>query len=33
MRRLIVSAEDQSGLVAALNPSTPRSTAPDDPGL
>jgi hypothetical protein len=28
MRRLIVSAEDQSGLVAALTPSTPRS-----PGL
>jgi hypothetical protein len=28
MRRLIVSAEDQSGLVAALNPSTPHS-----PGL
>jgi len=25
MRRLIVSTEDQSGLVAALNPSTPRS--------
>jgi hypothetical protein len=25
MRRLIVSAEDQSGLVAALTPSTPRS--------
>ena len=25
MRQLIVSAEDQSGLIAALNPSTPRS--------
>lgn len=25
MRRLILSAEDQSGLVAALNSSTPRS--------
>jgi hypothetical protein len=33
MRRLIVSAEDQFGLVAALNPSTPRSPAPDDPSL
>ena len=33
MRRLIVSAEDQSGLVAALNPSTPPSPAPDDPSL
>lgn len=33
MRRLIVSAEDQSGLVAALNPSNPRSPAPDDPSL
>ncbi len=33
MRRLIVSAEDQSGLVAALNPSTPSSPAPDDPSL
>ena len=33
MRRLIVSAEDQSGLVAALNPSTPRSPAPGDPSL
>jgi hypothetical protein len=30
MRRLIVSAEDQSGLVAALNPSP---LAPDDPTL
>jgi hypothetical protein len=33
MRRLIVSAEDQSGLVAALNPSTPPSPTPDDPSL
>jgi len=33
MRRLIVSAEDQSGLVAALTPGTPRSPAPDDPSL
>lgn len=33
MRRLIVSAEDQPGLVAALNPSNPRSPAPDDPSL
>ena len=33
MRRLIVSAEDQSGLVAALNPSTPPPSAPDDPSL
>ena len=33
MRRLIVSAEDQSGLVAALNPSTPGSAAPDNPSL
>ncbi len=33
MRRLIVSAEDQSGLVAALNPSTPPSPAPDQPSL
>jgi hypothetical protein len=32
MRRLIVSAEDQSGLVAALNPS-PSSLAPDEPNL
>jgi hypothetical protein len=32
-RRLIVSAEDQSGLVAELNPSTPPSPAPDDPSL
>ena len=31
MRRLIVSAEDQSGLVAALNPSTPRSPRSGDP--
>ena len=30
MRRLIVSAEDQSGLVAALDPSTPRSPGPGD---
>jgi hypothetical protein len=28
MRRLIVSAEDQSGLVAALTPSTPHSPSP-----
>ncbi len=33
MRRLIVSAEDQSGLVAALTPSTPDSPAPEDPSL
>jgi hypothetical protein len=33
MRRLIVSAEDQPGLVAALNPSTPRSPGPADPSL
>jgi hypothetical protein len=33
MRRLIVSAEDQTGLVAALNPSTPRSPDPNDPSL
>ena len=33
MRRLIVSAEDQSGLVAALNPSTPHSPGSDDPSL
>ena len=33
MRRLIVSAEDQTGLVAALTPSTPHSPAPDDPRL
>jgi hypothetical protein len=31
MRRLIVSAEDQSGLVAELNPSTQRSPGSDDP--
>jgi hypothetical protein len=31
MRRLIVSAEEQSGLVAALNPSTPRSPGPGHP--
>ncbi len=33
MRRLIVSAEDQSGLVAALNPSSPRSPDSDDLSL
>jgi hypothetical protein len=33
MRRLIVSVEDQSGLVAALNPSTPRSPGPGNPSL
>jgi hypothetical protein len=33
MRRLIVSVEDQSGLVAALNPSTPRSPGSGDPSL
>ena len=33
MHRLIVSAEDQSGLVAALNPSTPDSPSPTDPSL
>jgi hypothetical protein len=33
MRRLIVSAEDQSGLVAALNPTTPHSPDSDDPSL
>ncbi|HTP21091.1 MAG TPA: hypothetical protein VMJ65_15920 [Solirubrobacteraceae bacterium] len=33
MRRLIVSAEDQSGLVAALNPTTPHSPGSDDPSL
>jgi hypothetical protein len=33
MHRLIVSVEDQSGLVAALNPSTPRSPGPGDPSL
>jgi hypothetical protein len=33
MRRLIVSAEDQSGLVAALNPSTADSPSPTDPSL
>jgi hypothetical protein len=33
MRRLIVSAEDQSGLVAALNPSTQGSPGSSDPTL
>jgi hypothetical protein len=33
MRRLIVSVEDQSGLVAALNPRTPRSPGSGDPSL
>ena len=33
MRRLIVSAQDQSGLVAALIPSAPPSPAPNDPSL
>ncbi|MBV8734441.1 MAG: hypothetical protein JO120_06655 [Solirubrobacterales bacterium] len=33
MRRLIVSAEDQSGLVAALNPSPPRPPGSGDPSL
>jgi hypothetical protein len=33
LRRLIVSAEDQSGLVAALNPSTADSPSPTDPSL
>jgi hypothetical protein len=33
MRRLIVSAEDQSGLVAALTPSTPHSPDPNDPSV
>jgi hypothetical protein len=33
MRRLIVSAEDQSGLVAALSPSTSRSPGSGDPSL
>ena len=33
MRRLIVSVEDQSGLVAAINPSTPRSPGSGDPSL
>jgi hypothetical protein len=33
MRRVIVSAEDQTGLVAALTPSTPRSPDPEDPRL
>ena len=33
MRRLIVSAEDQSGLVAELNPSTPRSRGSADASL
>jgi hypothetical protein len=31
MRRVIVSVEDQSGLVAALNRSTPRSSGSGDP--
>jgi hypothetical protein len=31
MRRLIVSAEDQSGLVAELNPTSQRSPGPGDP--
>ena len=33
MRRVIVSAEDQSGLVAALNPGTPPSPGSRDPSL
>ena len=33
MRRLIVSAEDQSGLVAALNPSIPRAPVSGDTSL
>jgi hypothetical protein len=33
MRRLIVSAEDQSGLVAELNPSTQRPPGSGDPSL
>jgi hypothetical protein len=33
MRRLIVSAEDPSGLVAALDPNTPRSPDPGEPSL
>jgi hypothetical protein len=33
MRRLIVSAEDQSGLVTALNPSTPPSPGSGDQSL
>jgi hypothetical protein len=33
MRRLIVSAEDQSGLVAALDPSIPGSSGSGDPTL
>ena len=33
MRRLIVSAEDQSGLVAALDPSIPHPPASGDPSL
>lgn len=33
MRRLIVSVEDQSALVAALSPSTPRSPGSGDPSL
>src|SRR5580704_16895765 len=33
MCRLIVSAEDQFGLVGALNPSTPRSRGSCDPSL
>lgn len=31
MRRLIVSAEDQTGLVAELNPPTPSASGSDDP--
>ena len=33
MRRVIVSAEDQSELVSALNPSTPRPPGAGDPSL
>jgi hypothetical protein len=33
LRRLIVSAEDQSGLVAALDPPTADSPSPADPSL
>lgn len=33
MRRLIVSVEDQSGLVAELNPSAQRSPGSSDPTL
>jgi len=33
MRRLVVSAEDQAGLVAALNPSTSRTPGSADPSL